>query len=67
MEDDEGVPKDPVLLRLHAISLKLDQTATRLTVIETQMTTWRSTVMPMLTGFVGVVAGVILAVFALRG
>lgn len=46
---------------------KIDQLLGRVTVIETRLSVWQNMVIPMLTGFVGVVSGILLAIFALKG
>lgn len=52
---------------LQALHTKVDRMGDRLTTIETKMNVWQQMVVPMLTGFVGVVGGILLAAFALRG
>ena len=50
-----------------SLHTKVDVMAGRLTVIETRLNVWQQMVIPMVTGFMGVVGGILLAVFALKG
>ena len=52
---------------LRALHGKIDGMVGRITVIETRLNVWQQMVIPMVTGFMGVVGGIVLAVFALKG
>ena len=60
MGDDDAF----TLKSLHG---KVDVMAGRITVIETRLNVLQQMVIPMVTGFMGVVGGIVLAVFALKG
>lgn len=63
----DAAETDPVYVRLSRIESKIDTNSGRLTVIETRLNVWQQMVIPMVTGFMGVVGGILLATFALRG